>query len=507
MWFPFLAGYNELSLSNLENGFVPNKNQIKLAVALFFNVNFWPNPWGLGDAELEPVWFLSLLQDEPKTVSEALIKTTAARLDKGMDVSNRLYHLAYSDRYTQVAKLSVIPLLKSYPVCCEEQQLPGLRFLLIAAHRHCHSSAFEKLIKTKLTYKSMNDAQKVYWLATGFLTVPHSFLRRLQDYVTGRTQRVTYLSQFIAGRFEHVTRQSEQIDSKSLSLLIQLLGAVYPPYLADSSTDSDAEEGGIVTQEMDVSFRVNEFISQLSSDSSADATRELMRLAGQDSLKAWCTQLKYALYHQKSIRREGEFRHASIAAILDTLKNKQPANSTDLTALTMDCLSKIVSTIRDGNTSDWRQYWNVDSYNRPERPKPEDACRDALLSDLRLRLEPLNIDAQPEGQYADNKRADIRVSHLEFNVPIEIKRSCHRDLWTAIKAQLIVKYTQDPGTDGHGIYLVFWFGNHKHCRPTPCANHVPKNADELRLRLEEGLTDAERQKISVCVIDVNDLKS
>ena len=282
---------------------------------------------------------------------------------------------------------------------------------------------------------------------------------------------------------------------------------MYPPYSSESASDSDSEEGGKVTHEMDASFRINEFITQLSRDSSDDASLELMKLASDDSLKAWHTQLKYAISHQKSIRREAEFEHASLPAILDVLKNKQPANAADLAALTIDYLVEIMNNIRDGNTSDWRQYWNVDSYNRTEKPKPEDVCRDNLLSDLQQRLAPLDVDAQREGSYADDKRADIRVSFGGFNVPIEIKRSCHRDLWTAIRTQLIAKYTRDPGADGNGIYLVFWFGNHEKCRATPDASPAPKSAEELKHRLEGSLTDAERRKISVCVIDVEDRKS
>ena len=74
------------------------------------------------------------------------------------------------------------------------------------------------------------------------------------------------------------------------------------------------------------------------------------------------------------------------------------------------------------------------------------------MSDLTLRLAPLAIDAQPEGRYADDKRTDIRVcfasSHNNFNVPIEIKKSTHRGLWTAIHDQLIPKYSRDPGAGG-----------------------------------------------------------
>jgi hypothetical protein len=114
----------------------------------------------------------------------------------------------------------------------------------------------------------------------------------------------------------------------------------------------------------------------------------------------------------------------------------------------------------------------------------------------------LGIDAQAESRYADDKRSDIRVSCGDFNVSVEIKRSCHRELWSAIKTQLIAKYTRDPGTDGYGIYLVFWFGDTEHCRPTPGEKSPPKSADRLEELLRDTLLTEEQRKISICVIDV-----
>ena len=130
----------------------------------------------------------------------------------------------------------------------------------------------------------------------------------------------------------------------------------------------------------------------------------------------------------------------------------------------------------------------------------EDHCRDRLLSDLRSRAEPLGIDAEPEGRYADEKRSDIRVSYGGFNVPVEIKKSDHRNLWSAIRIQLIKKYARDPGADGHGIYVVFWFGK-KHCQP-PESGPRPSNAAELEERLRDALSPEEARKIRICAIDV-----
>ena len=134
-------------------------------------------------------------------------------------------------------------------------------------------------------------------------------------------------------------------------------------------------------------------------------------------------------------------------------------------------------------------------------PEHEEDCRDALLSDLRQRL-PQGVDAQPEGHYANNKRADIRVFYGGFQVPVEIKKNTHRDLWSALRNQLMAKYTSAPETDGYGIYLVFWFG--KQYTQAPPSGKRPADAEELKERLEAEATLSadEARKISVCVIDV-----
>ena len=121
---------------------------------------------------------------------------------------------------------------------------------------------------------------------------------------------------------------------------------------------------------------------------------------------------------------------------------------------------------------------------------------------MQPRLSQFEIDAQPEGTYADGKRSDIRVAYRDFNVPVKIKRSRHPDVWSAIANQLVGKYTRDPGAEGFGIYRVFWFGPDNRCKPTGLDGRVPANARELESRLAEHLPDSERSRITVCVVDV-----
>ncbi len=187
-----------------------------------------------------------------------------------------------------------------------------------------------------------------------------------------------------------------------------------------------------------------------------------------------------------------------IEQVRRTLDNGPPANAGDLAALLVDRLRGIAEEIRTSNTNDWRLFWNEGPRREPIAPKHENSCRGALLSRLRDRLPP-GVDAQPEGHYADDRRADVRVACGDFNVPIEVKKDSHRDLWSAVRDQLIARYAQDPATDGYGIYLVLWFGEDG---PPPPDGRPNRSAGELETRLTESLSAAEARRIVVCVIDV-----
>ena len=217
------------------------------------------------------------------------------------------------------------------------------------------------------------------------------------------------------------------------------------------------------------------------------------------SLQTWRLDLTEARERQRVLRRDAEYRHPTVDEVTRTLNGGTPANAGDLAALVSDRLRELAERIRTANTDDWRQYWNQ-PHGQPATPKHEDAWRDALLSDLRLLL-PQGVDAQPEGQYAHDKRADIRVAYRGFQVPVKLKKNGHRELWRAARNQLLERYSIDPATGGYGIYLVLWFGGD--CTQPPPAGVRPENPVELQSRLEAGLTEDERRKVSVVVVDVS----
>ena len=339
-------------------------------------------------------------------------------------------------------------------------------------------------------------AQRVYWLGAGLIVRPVRFVARVESYVAGQERRVQRLSDFLASRSETPRVLIEQLDAGALALLIRTIGVLHHPY----SLNNDSETGTIVTPGMEATDRVHGLINLLATDATGSASEELERLSVHKELATWRTQIVDAASRQKAIRRDASFEYADVGRVVDVLNNARPANAADLAAVTMDQLRRTAQWIRDGNTNAWSKFWNVDSFDRPVSPKPENAGRNALIDELRSGLERQGIDLQPEGTYADDKRADIRVACSGFNVPIEIKRSCHTDLWSAIRNQLIAKYARDPGANGHGIYVVFWFGDTEHCRPTPGMGGIPANAGELERFLVEGLSADERRKIAVCVL-------
>ena len=492
LMLPFLVGLDEIP--SLRSGKAPLDEQgMRRALAFRFNApDFWNQ---------EPKWYRTILKSRPDLVADVLIRSVRANLRRGASSSLGLHELGHDNDYRPVAEKVVMPLLKSFPTRQKIEQLHVLKVLLYIASRHVSNDALLQIVEGKLRLRSIDAAQQMYWICAGLLAKPALFVDRLRQKLNGRghERRVRHIAAFL---YDRDVPSIEALDIPALELLIESLGNSYRPlgWFDDGSkmTGNVAARNSAYT-----GLIVDSLINALSSKPSHDATDALEHLSEETTPRPWHLKLRDALSRQREVRREADFRHPSVEQMLETLDNRSPANAADLAALTAEILGSLGREIHDGNTSDWRQYWNVDSHNRAQDPKPEDACRDALLSDLRQRLAPKGVDAQPEGTYADDKRADIRVSCDGFNVPIEIKKSDHRKLWTALRNQLIGKYTRDPGADGYGIYLVFWFGPDRSKRaPTGPA---PETPDTLREQLlaAANLSPEERRKISVFVIDVS----
>ena len=476
--FPFLVGMAELDRTEPERLDQLSHSQICKAVTFYHS-----SPQ---EAD-RPDWYRRVLSTLPEIVADVQMQFAVSDLRGNRDYVHGVSELAYDEEFAQVARLVSLPLLRAFPARSRLKQSEALESLLVAAIQHADRSSLRQLIARKCKVKSMDVAQRARWLAAGLITSPDTYLGPAEQF-TGHSER----------RIRHLTALfqrclSVELDIPVMSLLVRLAGSSFGP--------DKLHVQGWVTPAMEGSRLVSELIQRVASSPESDATQALEDLAASPALRDWNVVLSRARDSQKVIRRDASYRHPTLEQVCAVLNGATPANAGDLAALLVDRLEEVARQIRTANTDDWRQYWNEDSHGRPMSPKHEDHCRDALLSDLR-QLFPDGVDAQPEGQYVNDRRADIRVAvSSDFHVPVEVKKNMNRDLWRGIKDQLIDGYAREPATDGFGIYVVFWFG--PELTQTAPDGSRPDGPDKLREMLRARLAADQARKISVCVIDVS----
>lgn len=480
---PFLAGLAELDRTTRQDPAHWSESRIRKAIAFYYSA---------AHGNYRPEWYRRLLRTRPEIVAGIQVKFAVSAFRSGHESVYKLWELTHDQEYLEVARRAVLPLLKAFPTRCKLKQLRDLRHLLWASLQYADRDSLRKQIEKKVSRTSMNPPQRVHWLAAGVIVAPYTCKDSLSDFVQGKEGRIRHLALFFSSD-DPLPFSLGELEIPIVDLLIRLVGRWVGP--------SDwAGADGTVTAAKNSTDLVNNLIRNLAASSDKDAGDILEALCSDPDLSRWRYVLSDARDAQRVIWRDARYRHPGIDQVCRTLNGGSPANAADLSALVVDWLEEIGKRIRTGNTDDWRQYWNEDHYGRRTSPKHEESCRDAMLSDLRLRL-PQGVDAQPEGQYARDTRADMRISFRNFQVPVEVKRSNHPDLWRACRTQLIGQYTRDPATDGYGIYLVFWFGENRTRRP-PSGPH-PTRPQVLQERLKESFSDEEARKISIKVIDVS----
>jgi hypothetical protein len=247
---------------------------------------------------------------------------------------------------------------------------------------------------------------------------------------------------------------------------------------------------------------VRSLIHRLGRELTHEASLALAYLQADPALSVWHFEIAYVIADHARQRREHAFKYPSVDQVIETLNKGRPANAADLQALVSSHLHAVRAELRDGPTDGWKGMWNVNSYGKPDNPRPENDCRHRLLDLLRPRLFPVGVTAEPEGLYADYKRGDIKAIFGSINLPVEIKRHYHPDLWTAPRDQLTKLYARDPGAGGRGIYLVFWFGIDAGSIPAcPTGRVEIHTSAELEKALQDTLQPAERELLEILVMD------
>ena len=482
--YPVLAGAHLLDAEDPARLDALDEIQKRNILALHYCV-----PLGLVSARWHDRWF----QKDPGLVLDVLFQAAVGALRAGDELPPGANELAIATGHEDLVQEVRLRLLRAYPTRGPQGQLQLLDRLLRDAFKFPDRSALRALVETKLSFTSMTVAQRVRWMATDALLSPTSGFPVLMDWVRESERRVRYLAEFFRNISDRRGLGGSILDTvadvAALKCTIETLGGSYRPFTMS----------GEVTIEMEMSGRIEKLITQLGSLPGDEARQALGDLIDAPQLAAWKDRLVWSVERQRVVHRDASYQHPTIDAVRSTLSNLAPANVADLATLLVGRLGDVAQDALGGDSNLWRQFWNEDRYGAPIHPKPENSCRDALLASLRGRLPP-EVDLAPERSYASAKRADIGAVCGAFNVPIEIKPNSAVDLWSALRRQLIGRYTTAPATFGYGVFLVLWFGADKTARPR--GGSCPTTPAELAERLEKDLSPDEARKISVIVIDV-----
>jgi hypothetical protein len=445
--------------------------------------------WLTSPDRMPPTWFAKLAEKQPELVTPILRTLIQKELSKKSAHLSGLNAFIHEDVLNAIRPHLAPSIIESLPTRLTATQLPYVRSLIKRVLPKLSKSEQISLIAKRLAISNLDVAQRVYWLTAGVQVAPALYLSDLKQYLGTNQSRVAHASDLLRGRFLE-PEGSTNLSLAAATLFIELLGPRFTPA-------EDPEAGGvhIVTPAMETTRFVQRLINALASNPSVEAHGLLENLMRLQALKPWEERLQQAHYEQNILRRKALFRPASVTEVCNTLANREPANATDLHALVVDHLIRLADRIRNDKSDMYDQFWNGD------KPKLENACRNVLLTHLETQLNPLNVSAEPEGTYAEQKRADIKASFGALHIPVEIKCDWNEELWSAIQQQLIAKYSREQGSDGYGVYIVIWFTGTSKKKVAGDGGHKPKTPLELQQRLAATVPRELQHKITVLVID------
>ena len=434
-------------------------------------------------------WYLECLRQRSSLVAEVLLRFGRVVLAAGEKHLPDLYHLSRKPGYAEVARKVTMPLLRAFPVRARADQHELLVDLLQSALAHCDRTTLRDLIERKTALGSVTKTQRLYWLAAGLALDANRFGPLLAEAgdAYARCQVLERMFPPAEASVHEVPGLTEDLEPAALEFLIRELGAQRNPLPYDAGVSFGWGWGN--------ALGVEHLIGRLGASPDKTAAEALERLTEEPSVSRWKRDLQRALETQRVVRRDADHTPPRPAAVVAALDDGPPANAADLRELVLDRLDRIAEELRTTDANLWQQFWSEDT----DQPRHENICRDVLLYLLRHRL-PEGCSAEKEGQFAADRRADIRAASGKWCVPVEIKKNSHRDLWRAVRNQLLPRYTNDATTEGLGIYLVLWFGPDR--TAAVAEGRKPEDPGELRARLVANLTPEERRRAAIVVMDV-----
>ncbi|WP_297306381.1 hypothetical protein, partial [Neptuniibacter sp.] len=444
----------------------------------------------------EPEWLKWVWESKTELASKTVVKYWLRELKVGAERLTGFYEFN-GDELLCKGLPEILPIvLKFYPNLSTDLLKTTLMNMFKFVDINVQTTIVERALKKIRTC----DGRVTLWLAAGYRTSPNIYFQKLKGRLLERDSDKWLARDILIPYFWGQNEEgSFQLQVEHRKEIIELLAEHFKNvryernrtahWIGSHDEPSAADE---------VRRMINSF-SQEASDSAALALDSLSR---NPKLTEWSVDIRFASIGQVRTAREAKFTYPDVSKVVGTLSNREPANPSDLKALILDALKEIAEDIRHGNTDGYKAFWNLDNGKATDDHVNENTARDRILEYLRSKTQHLEIVAEPEAQYADEKRADIAVYSKGMKLPIEIKRDDHKEVWSAAENQLERLYTRDPASEGNGIYLVFWFDG-KFGKQPPSRLTKPENAKQMKEALETLVPESSSGLIDVVVVDVS----
>jgi hypothetical protein len=484
---PVLIGMNLISAEEPHAIFALPEETLKSAIAFHY----------VERDDKEPSWLNGvngILGLRPVLAAEAFHDFWAPQLKARREHIDGIYELYHKPEMAFIASTLAMPLLTEYPNC----HASSLEYLLWAALHHSRLPDLLELTRKVLRQPgAVKGKQRGLWFSTGFLISPEEFGSHLKKFVGSDKDRACSFLNHVTDSMKFYQKGSSPAPNHILlGMVIEIVASIIPPFDRTQKTDAH------VTNLESASRTIDTLIDKLRGMTEKEAGDVLKHLISRQNLRLWHRYLLHALAIQQQNCREAAFRYPTTKQVIETIRGGKPANITDLKEIVLDHLKTLRDEFRNGPLDGYKYFWNLDSYGRAKEAIPENDCRDRLLGRLKPLLLHQDIQAEPEGHFAEDKRSDIKVLFSSMVLPVEIKRHYHKDVWTAPKEQLNKLYSRDPGTGGHGIYLVFWFGvDFKKVPKAPSGTKSPVSAVEMEEEIRKTIPGEIEDKIEIVVFD------
>lgn len=490
-WYALIAGLNlrwstRKDLADLPDDFLKGM--------LVFDIS---HPVIEGDPAKRAVhpWRIALVQDRTELARDAYLALARLRLSQAEQVIDGLHELLNDQNFEPYRPKIVIDLLRQFPNA-DPFRLAEL-LDAVATLTSMHHEFLQLAAPVVSNANIVGERQRDLWLVTAYTIAPEQFERDVEQRAFVRRELVFDLRDRVNSMLK--ARAESPLPVPMLEYMARLTGLLFP----DANHPAGGWWGNTNVWDGSEHFRV--LINLISTSPGGTATDALRRLEADPQLSSYKPHISHALSSQRQRRRDAEYDRPNWPQTIETLSNRAPATVSDLHALVETQLRDLSQHVARANTDIYKLFWNVDAHAKPTNPRPEEVCRDDVITLLRPTLSLLNVMIEPEGHMVADKRADISAAMPGRKILCELKRDYHPDLWTATIEQLERFYAHDPDAKGFGIYVVFWFGAKRPRKiPTPPNGlKPPLSASEMEAMLQSLLPEDKRKRLSSIVIDVS----